>query len=84
LKTPIVWADLHARLKLLSSTYAGVGIRALLLAQDYQDIVAEYGEHERITAECSTTVAHAPNSNQDGRVAVEALRSDHQGHRGSE
>jgi type IV secretion system protein VirD4 len=49
-------------LELFLTKGAGVGIRALLLAQDYQDIVAEYGEHERITAECSTTVAHAPNS----------------------
>lgn len=37
-------------------------MRALLLAQDYQDIVAVYGQHERVTAECSVMSAHAPNS----------------------
>jgi type IV secretion system protein VirD4 len=49
-------------LELFLTKGAGAGIRALLLAQDYQDIVGEYGEHERITAECNVVVAHAPNN----------------------
>jgi type IV secretion system protein VirD4 len=49
-------------LELFLTKGAGNGIRALLLAQDYQDIVTEYGAHERITAECSVMTCHAPNN----------------------
>lgn len=49
-------------LELFLAKGAGAKMRALLLAQDYQDIVAVYGQHERVTAECSVMSAHAPNS----------------------
>jgi type IV secretion system protein VirD4 len=49
-------------LELFLSKGAGSAIRALLLAQDYQDIVAEYGERERITTNCAVQIAHAPNN----------------------
>ena len=47
-------------LELFLAKTAGSGIRALLLAQDYQDIVGVYGEHERITTNCGVLSAYAP------------------------
>jgi len=47
-------------LELFLAKTAGSDIRALLLAQDYQDIVGVYGEHERITTNCGVLSAYAP------------------------
>jgi type IV secretion system protein VirD4 len=46
------------------SQSAGAGITALLLAQDYQQIVAAYTQHENITGHCLVMAAYAPNNTQ--------------------
>jgi type IV secretion system protein VirD4 len=79
-------------LELFLTKGAGSDIRALLLAQDYQDIVAEYGEHERITSNCNVLTAHAPNnlmtaewlsrkSGQTTRIVEEITESQQRGQR---
>jgi type IV secretion system protein VirD4 len=44
------------------SKSSGFGITGLLLAQDYQQVVAAYGEHENITGNCQVMAAYAPNN----------------------
>jgi type IV secretion system protein VirD4 len=46
------------------SKSAGVGITALLLAQDYQQILAAYGPYENITGHCQVIAAYAPNNDK--------------------
>jgi type IV secretion system protein VirD4 len=46
------------------SKSAGAGITALLLAQDYQQILAAYGQHENITGHCQLVAAYAPNNDK--------------------
>jgi len=51
-------------LEIALSKSAGAGITALLLAQDYQQIVAAYGQNENITGHCQVMAAYAPNNIQ--------------------
>jgi type IV secretion system protein VirD4 len=44
------------------SKSASMGITALLLCQDYEQIVAAYGQHENITGHCGVISAYAPNN----------------------
>ena len=51
-------------MEIFLSKSSGFGITALLLAQDYQQIVAAYGQHENITGHCQVMAAYAPNNAQ--------------------
>jgi type IV secretion system protein VirD4 len=48
-------------LEMFLAKAAFAGIRLMLLTQDYQKILAEYGEHESITSHCPVLTAYAPN-----------------------
>jgi type IV secretion system protein VirD4 len=49
-------------MEIFLSKSAGAGITALLLAQDYQQIVAAYTDNENITGHCQVMAAYAPNN----------------------
>jgi type IV secretion system protein VirD4 len=49
-------------LEIALSKSAGVGITALLLAQDHQQILKSYGENENITGHCQVIAAYPPNN----------------------
>lgn len=51
-------------LEMALSKSAGAGITALLLCQDYQQILAAYGQTEAITGHCAVISAYAPNNAQ--------------------
>lgn len=40
---------------------AGYGIKAYLIAQDKDQLIAHYGRHESITSNCHIKIAYAPN-----------------------
>jgi type IV secretion system protein VirD4 len=49
-------------LELALSKSAGAGITGLLLTQDHEQVIKEYGSHETITSHCRIVIAFAPNN----------------------
>ncbi len=50
------------------SYMAGYGLKALLITQDVEQIIEQYGEHESIISNCHIRAAYAPNKFQTARL----------------
>jgi type IV secretion system protein VirD4 len=50
---------------------AGYGLRAYLIAQDFEQILATYGEHQTIVGSCHVRVVYAPNEQSGAKLISE-------------
>lgn len=73
------------------SYMGGYGIKAYLIAQDVEQIIEQYGQHESVVSNCHVRIAFAPNkqstaellSKMTGTITIEKASFSFSGHRAS-